>query len=330
MIFSEEKWKKGNEQDANIPLSASLSFSKVAPSLANAQEMFLNPLLGSALVAQLESAYTKDNPDAAMATLLKMCQNAVVNLTLWYYFDLLQMRVTDQGFHRQGSEDWQQPYKYQEDRIREGFKHRGFNALDGLLDYLYDNVTTYPAFERSTAYTNKRGAVVRSKKDVEQLVYIGGSTLVFLRLRTEFPTIEENRLVAVMGRTLYDLFRGWLVSPETFPSEKCNCTLEDLRERCAAVVVRHAVVRVIQQTGSLTDRGLYFDATAATGGNDNSSLPAPDMAIGDRLSLYKSDASVAEDNLRRFLSRRMDVFFDNHTPHHIIRNNEGKQAFFAM
>lgn len=330
MIFNEDNWKKGNEQDTYVPASATLSFSKVASSLNNAQEIFLNPLLGATLAAEMESAYLSPSPSPEMTALIKMSQQAVVNLAFWYYFDMLQLRITDQGFQRQESDSWHQPYKYQEDRLRECFKQRGFNALDQILDYLYDHIATYPSFAESRAWADMRSAVVRSKREVEELVYTGGSCLVFLRLRTEFSTVEETRLMTVMGRTLYEQFRGWLTFPDTFPSERCSCTLEELRRYCAAVVIRHAVARLLRQTGTLTDRGMYFDSTTASGEQNQVHQAADDQSIGDRLSLYDSDARMAENRLCRFLTHRMGDLFEGKGSSHIIRDNDGKQAFFAM
>lgn len=328
MIFSEGFWVKGGEQDAFVPVSATLSFSKMEAPLRNAQDMFLNPLLGEALTLELEEAYI-DRTEGWLK-LIRMSQSAVMNLAFWYYFDMLQMRITDQGFQRQESDNWQQPYKYQEDRLKANFKHRGFDGLDKILDYLYDNIETFGSFSQSPAYAEMKGAVVRNPSDVERLVYIGGSRLLFLRLRTEFETVEETRLVGVMGRDLYDRFRSWLVNPDGFPSEECDCSLEDLRQRCAAVVIRNAVIRLLKQTGTLTDKGLYFDILNASGQENHSRQPASDAAIGDRMALYESDAQVAEDNLRRFLSRRMSSMFEGGGPNHIIRDNDNKQAFFAM
>ena len=330
MIFSEELWVKGREQDAHIPVSASLSFCKMAPSLENTQEMFLNPLLGDELTSEMETAYRQGDIPAPMAELIKMAQKSVMNLTFWYYFDSLQMRITDQGFQRQGSEEWQQPYKYQEDRLRENFKIRGFNGLDQLLEYLYGNLADFPSFASSKAYTDIQKAIVRTMEDVNSCVYIGNSYLVFLRLRIEFASIEESRLVTVMGRDLYDKFRAWLIAPDTFPTDEATCTLEELRVKCATVVVRNAVVRLLKQTGTITDQGLYFNITAASGDNNRSLQPATDVAIGDRLVLYESDARMAEDNLSRFLSKRMPNLYEGRGLNHVVRDNDGRQAFFAM
>ena len=329
MIFSEDKWMKGNEQDAHVPVSATLSFAKVASSLANAQEMFLNPILGAALTAEIEAAYQSAAPSDDMSALIKMAQKAVVNLAFWYYFDMLQLRINDQGFQRQESDTWHTPFKYQEDRLRATFKQRGFNAIDQILDYLYEATGRYPSFRESPAFADMQRAVVRSKSEVEQLVYIGGSYLVFLRLRTEFATVEETRLMTVMGRTLYEQFRAWLINPASFP-DTATCTLEDLRRKCAAVVIRHAVTRLIRLTGTLTDRGLYFEATATAGEQNHTLQPADDTAIGDRLALYDTDARTAEDNLRRFLSRHLEELYDTPPQNHILRDNDGHQAFFAM
>ena len=76
-------------------------------------------------------------------------------MAFFYNFDALQLRITDQGFQRQGSEDWQQAFKYQEDRLRDGFRTKGFNAIDEMLDFLDENVSTFTQYEESTAYAER-------------------------------------------------------------------------------------------------------------------------------------------------------------------------------
>jgi hypothetical protein len=134
MLFTEDNFRDG-EMKMLIPVSTGLSWQKLAPSLAAAQHDYLLPLLGKRLNAEMNGIYLRERTtrSEAESEALLWARRAVANLALWSHFDALNLRISDQGFQRQGSEDWQPAYKYQEDALRRQFAHDGFNALDALL-----------------------------------------------------------------------------------------------------------------------------------------------------------------------------------------------------
>lgn len=330
MIFSKEKWNGAKEISVFVPASASLSFSKMEAPLSDAQQMFLLPLVESSLMERIEKIYAgQETADKGELQLLAYAQRSVANLAFWYHFDALNLRISDQGFQRQGSGDWQGAYKYQEDRMRDKFKNSGFNALDALLDFVEDNIEKFPEYKETKCWKERSKAIVRSPKEVDRFVCIYGSHIVFMRLQAEFRTVEEYQLRPILGDTLYLDMRKWLDGKESFPAEPA-CSLEDLRLACADYVVRTAVARLVKQTGSLTDRGLYFQQTeSGTYGNDALS-PASDRQIGDRLAMYEADAARSAAALTSFINNFMGGYVDDSTDNGNIRDNNGHNAFFTL
>ena len=171
---------------------------------------------------------------------------------------------------------------------------------------------------------------MRSPREANQFVFINSSHIVFMRLQGEFRTVEEYNLQPILGSSLYALLRQWLSGEAEFPSDECVCTLDQLRLACADFVVRKAAARLLRQTGSLTERGLYFSATAASGSYGNDTLaPASDRQIGDRCALADLDAHRAEASLHSFLNNYMGSFVTAQTSGP-IRDNDSHAAFFAM
>lgn len=332
MLFSKDRWDNGRQMSPFVPVSASLSFAKMEAPLAGAEQQYLQPLLGEAMTARLHDL--ADNPpegDTLATQLVMAARRAVANLAFWHDFDALNLRISDQGFQRQGSADWQGAYKYQEDRMREAFKNRGYNALDYVLEFLEDHIDSYPEFRQSQCYTDRSRAIVRSPREANQFVFINASYIVFMRLQGEFRTVEEYDLAAILGDTLYRSLRRWLNGDEEFPSDRCICTLDQLRLACADFVVKKAAARLLRQTGSLTERGLYFSATAASGnyGNDTAT-PASDRQIGDRTALADVDAHRAEASLKVFINNYMGDLANTAASTSPMRDNDGHAAFFTM
>ena len=331
MLFSKEKWNNGKEMGAYVPTSASLSFEKVESSLQSADDLFLAPLLGDGLMAAIEAIYGKEDASRTPEerVLLTLAQRAEANLAFFYNFDALQLRITDQGFQRQGSDDWQQAYKYQEDRLRDGFRTKGFNAIDAMLDFLDDRLAEFPAYESAPAYTSRQKAIVRNTDEVQLWVNIGHSALMFLRFAAEFATVEETVLQATMGDAFYQQLLKWLNGDEEYPAGEYDLTLEQLRRRCGRLVVTATAVRLLKKTGTLTDRGLYFENVTAAAGENHTRTAASDAQIGDRLAIYERDQQAAEANLRDVIKTYYPDFSDG-TDGHVIRDNDHHAAFFAM
>lgn len=331
MLFSKEKWNNAREIAPFVPTSASLSFAKMEAPLAGAEDQFVKPLLGEKMADRLTQCYL--NPpegDVLASQLLQIARRAVVNLAFWHDFDALNLRITDQGFQRQGSADWQGAYKYQEDRMREAFRNRGFNALDFLLDFLEDHVDHFTEFRESQCYSDRSKAIVRSPREANMYVFINSSHIVFMRLQGEFRTVEEYDLAAILGNSLYQQLRRWLNGEEEFPEDKALCKLEQFRLACADFVVKKAAARLIRKTGSLTERGLYFSATAANSLGNDTLTPASDRQIGDRTALADVDAHRAAAALQCFIKNYMGAIVDGQTNMGPLRDNDNHNAFFAM
>ena len=330
MIFSHDNWDNGREIGRYVPTSASLSFEKMQSSLSNVQELFLIPLLGDDMMETIEDIYERvemDDLTDEERKLLRLAQRAVANLAFWYDFDNLQVRISDQGFQRQGSEDWQQTYKYQEDRLREGFKVKGFNALDRLLTYLADHAAMFTNYEFSPADKARKKAIVRTVAEVQRYVNIENSAILFLRLAAEFPTVEEVELQGVLGSELYWQLRDYLDSLADGGNE--DTELEALREQCVRVMVNGAALRLLKQTGSLTDKGLYFEAVTANNSENRTRNAASDTAIGDRLNFYQSDLDNSKTLLHLYIRDNLPDYAAANDGH-VIRDNDGRSGFFAM
>lgn len=351
MLFTELQWKNDREMDRFIPVSASLSWAKIKGSLARAEDDFLLPLLGDELLTKLNAQNTlvaeadDEDEQKAMVDVLECAKKAVAHLAFFSDFDALNLRITDQGFQRQQSENqtFVSAYKYQEDALRNTFRNRGFNALDRLLSLLMKHIEYYPEFKESPGYGRRTRHIVRSVADVQQVYDINASNIIFLRLLPVFSTVEELTLQPILGNTLYDELKEWLQqgSPEnatTNPDDnpgtdgdnnKDNAFFVSLRRQCCAVVVMAAVIRLLRTTGSITDRGMFFSREKAVAGGNMEAEPTADS----RLALTVADA---ERSLKGYTARLVG-FVAKHGEHaagnpihaYDRESNDEKRAFWA-
>ncbi|GAB6122282.1 DUF6712 family protein [Dysgonomonas termitidis] len=330
MIFSENKWSDGDELRPYIPISTSLSFRNMNPAFQNAFGLFIRPVMGNAVVERLQEIYDavvdisiiREDTDDKEIKLLYYGQRANAFLAYWYDYDELQVLIGDAGIKRQDSEKTKTPYKYQEHSLKEGFKQKGFDALDNLIAYLEENTDEFPEYLDSENYTRTKDAIVRSTQEVNGYYPVNNSRLVFLRLKPAFRVIEDTVIAPRLGAILYNEFKEALMQDS--PDEKYL----KLREKLLPVVVFYGVRKLILETGSLTDRGLFFTSLKGGDGSYMSLDPVADNRIAMQADKAEADAISYWLLAEQYLKTAFGIPPSNakKIPN---RDNNGKKSFWA-
>lgn len=325
MVFSKEKWDKAAELNRFIPVSAALYFESVQSSLEDAWRLFVLPLLGEALAEEIEAYYKGDAPTILQLKALEECQRAVANLAFWYNYTELNVRISDQGMQRQESDgSFKQTFKYQEDQLRASFKNKGFNALDRLIDIFDKNRADFPLYEQSPAYALRKSAIVRSTAEVDANYFINKSHLIFLRLKPIFKFVEETVLPSVLG---VELNRALMVAVKDGQEMIGGTTTEEFRLRCASFVVLKSIAQLIRQTGSLTDRGLYF--AQLNEGDGNLSARAADKEAALSLAAdVELQAEAYLSQLMNFIRSGLPDYYKGRQSDVLSRDNNHKRTMF--
>lgn len=329
MIFSEHNWNKAEEIRAFVKVNTAVSFAMMETPLNNAFNLFIKPLLGPSLSARLVEIYNNDTPQNTEEELLRIAQRANANLALWYEFDAISVRITDAGFQRQESESgtFKPAYKYQEDNLRQSYKNKGFNALDEMLDFLYLHISDFPEFADSNTYKSQRSTIIRSTADVNNVVFINNSRLVFLRLQTHLKFVETMLLIPAIGEDLYNHLIDSLLNDPVEEIEKKH--IEMLRKACANYIVVMAVRRLMMETGSLTDRGLYFTTVEAGEKGNEKRQPLETDRIAIQIQNLKADADMYMGTLQRVISAHFPEFHAGNPQRVFDRDNDHKRTFWA-
>ena len=335
MVFSKEKWKGDEGIGMFVHASNALSWETMAGPLEQAWQLFVVPLLGDELCATVDSIFGKAASERSVEEkrVLWYVQGAVANLALWHSFTELNVRLTDQGHQRQETENFKSVYKYQERELCQSYRNKGFNSLDGLMAYLDAHSSVFSGWSAAPANVRRKKAVVRNTGEVNDVVFINSSTIVFLRLQPILARLEQTDLPVILGRKLYDTFMEKLgdASPQSELEERTIglTTVEELRVRVGRVLVNKAVAELIRQTGSLTDRGLYFETvTAGREGDSVSSVPTS----AERLQLadvYERSAMAQYHTLSNFIELNIPDLYAGHPSDVFKRDNEGKRTFWA-
>jgi hypothetical protein len=325
MIFSKEKWNESQEIKQYIVVSKAISFEKMESPLRNAFDLFLVPLLGESMTERLQEIYNSENRSEKEEKLLCLAQRANANLAFFYEFDEINLRITDSGFQRQDTESFKSLFKYQENHLKQNFKNVGFNALDNLLAFLEKETEVFPEYLQSPAYSSSKESIVRNTEEVNRTYFINDSRLDFLRLRTHFDFAEESFLRPALGDKLYEELKRRL--REGDQTEKAKT--EELRIRCARVIIMEAVHRLLMETGSLTDRGLYFSSIHSGADNDENEKPVEVERLSVQVRGAETDREVYLTSLMRYVRQAFPDWYGGNPQKVFDRNNDHKRTFWA-
>lgn len=325
MVFSKEKWNDAAELNQFIPVSAALYFESVQSSLEDAWRLFVLPLLGEALAEEIEAYYDDEEPTALQLKVLNECQRAVANLAFWYNYDELNIRISDQGMQRQESDgSFKQTYKYQEDQLKTSFKNKGFNALDRVIDLLDKHQKDFPLYEQSPAYASRKSSIVRSTAEVDANYFINNSHLIFLRLKPIFKSVEDTVLQPALGDALYQALTKALKDGTEVLGDT---TTEEFRQRCASFVVLKSIAKLVRQTGSLTDRGLYF-ASIHEGDGNLSVRPSDRETALSLAGDLEREADTRLNQLMNFIQLNLPAYYKGRQSDVLNRDNNHKRTVF--
>lgn len=331
MLFSRNFWEENEEMNRIIPVSSALSFERVESSLRDAEEMFLVPVLGEKLMAKVAEIYasasvaSSGDAQSLDERLLKMLQRAEANLALWYNFDELNVRITDQGFQRQTTENFTGAYKYQEDNLKRNFKTKGMNALDAAITFLMEHEKDFSDFKESVAYKHRKTAIVKSLSEADKIYCIYQSPLVWLRLEPVIREVEETILPGMIGDKCYDALRKALDKKEEKIGEELT---ETLRMKVARYVVTLAVSMLLKRGGTLTDRGLYFEKEVATNLSGTASVPA-ELENVYKLAREVGDIAIRYRNLLdKYIRNSLPDLYGGSESDVLMRDNDNHSCVF--
>lgn len=321
MIFSNDRWNKGREFQRVIRSSSAVEFESFEVVLRESFDLFIRPLLGEEMTNRLVLEYQENS---GLDTVVLMAQRANANLALWYNFNELTVTVSGGGIQRVEAGDNKGLYKYQERELKEGYKTKGFNALDDLLLYLEQNVDDYAEFKNSPAYNYRRSALIPGAETVQMYLSIERSRLLFLRMQPHIRFIENTRLASLIGEGLLSDMRDKMTSGELEP------IYSGLINSIQPVIILLAAARLVRQAGNLTDKGLYFTSVQATSGGDEMVSPAESGERETCARQLEQDAKDYQALADRYIKDKFPDFYQGKNSEVMFVDNDNLKIFWGL
>lgn len=309
-----------------VPVSQALSDEQIIPSINAAWDNFIVPILGKACADELLDAIKSEDDNKLEA--VRIARIATANLAFFFNFTELSVHITDQGFQRQEGDTFKPLYRYQEIDLKGSFRNKGFNAIERLIDFLFEHAELFSHFKESAVFVARSKAVVKSPDEIERLVFINRSYLIYMTLVSRFNRIMDVKLEPVIGPKAMELLRNYLSGGIDADSSDAILA-EKLRMKVVPVVVLQALAEHVTTVGEISDRGLFYSQTAAASHESQENKPARDA---DRLRLraqFMEDAHHYEHVLLRFIRTEMPDKYAGLPCDALNRDNNNHNTFWA-
>lgn len=311
------------------------SMDRFSPHILNGETKFMKPLLLGMFdeVQEFYDAKTQrpEDPDAAviwddMTELVFKCQKSIIHLAFWIGFQNLNSTISNSGFKRSESDKMKSLFHYQEDELKTYFRNAGFNAMDEMLAFVEENISSFSEFKASANYTLIRQSFIPDTKTYDGIVHIAGSRLTFLRLRNHMNLVEDMDIYPILGAAIYTTIKEEMVKDE--PDAKVLKILPYIRKPIAYL----SSALLMEESGAdLTEKGLYFDSTRAIDNNIGENQPSSDSRIAILVARNRAIGNAYLDQLKSYLVANIADWpaYSGQTGSVLRRDNNGKKTFWA-
>jgi hypothetical protein len=305
-----------NEIRQFIPIDQNLNIQSIEPSIAEAEELYIKPVLG-AYYPILTDAYATsmgtgedEEPDADAMALLPLVQRSLAYYALYLSVENLGSNVGDMGIQQQNGRDSMPAPRWKVQALQMKYLTSADRFADNFLAYLEDQATTEKYSEwytDSTANTSISGYIVHSTRIASKYIDINESRRIFLRLKKRIREVERTEVKRLICTDQYEEILEQLANTGEGELSEANRALLDKLE---PYIAKRALYLTIPSLAiSLTHEGLTLYSS-------NDSVVSKAVATGKEKEDYMKALRLAEwsgyeadeEELRKFIADNINDY----------------------
>lgn len=259
-----------------VNVNISLNYKDVEPHLKRVELDIIRKAIGATQLAAFEASLQSSGSGSASSSAssgtttfqegLDLIRFAEANLALMMWSQTGSVQISSTGIHRVEASTEKggkkSAFQYQEEGVKEAFKNAGYNYLNLALTFMDANLTVFSAFAASAEITQYRGGIIYNVSQFEDAYSIGGSYLVFARLKPLLSAAEDFEIAPAIGNTLTDKLRAEVLKQSNFDTK-----LQTLLPKIRKAIAHFAIADMMCQPGEITDQGLIFKGIEAVSSN---------------------------------------------------------------
>lgn len=298
-----------------VNVNTSLQFTDVEKYLRRVERDIIRKAISAAQLAAFETyGQGSGSGSGSSASVLNEVYDLILfaeaNLAMYLWMKTGGIQLSTSGIHRFESDSERgggkkSAFQYQEITAREEFKTAGFNYLDAALAMMDQNLSSFPAFAESAEFAQYRGGIIYTVAQMNSVYSIGGSYLVFSRLKPLFEATEDFEIMPAIGETLLGKLRAEVLKKTDFDTK-----LQALLPKVRKVIAHYAVAELLRQPGEITDRGLIFEGIEAVNSNFQTRTQVSDAQAQQRINQAREYALNYLSALKTFLQTNITDYPD--------------------
>jgi hypothetical protein len=197
---------------AAVPVFNSMSWGIILPSVEQAEEDYLKPILGTTEYDNLVTASGSlpyAGNDLALYDKLKA---PLAQVTAFLAVPDLDVNLSTHGFTVHKDETSAPASQKRVEQFRLSQLRKAMSGFDRLLAWLEENKATYTDWAAGEGYTELKQGFVNTTAEFNQVVDIANSRHLFMRLRPYRTKVEQYELKSYLGEDLYNEIKGQIAA----------------------------------------------------------------------------------------------------------------------
>lgn len=165
--------------------------------------MNLGPELSGSLSASNSQSIQVETP-AALAAILSLVQNVLINFSYYIGADEFGVHVSDAGIQIISDETHKQAFQWQVNAAKNSWLNKAYLFSDVLLSYLESHSDEYPSWKNSECFTKRLDSLLYTTGQFNDEYFIKNSRRLFLALKPIIRSIESKYAMPTLSQAYYD------------------------------------------------------------------------------------------------------------------------------
>lgn len=195
-------------KDIHPRLVSSTSKDSWIPNFDAAEYKYLVPLTGTTLYNTILTKYEANSLTTIETTLLRKMQALVVAAAYLDEAPRNTAKITDNGIRSANSAEMQRIYGWEYKEFKQGLTDLYYDSMEVLLNWLYDNKSSFSDWTGSTAYTSFSSLLIKNGTDFNDQYRMHQPMRTYWMLRGVVVDVQDNYHRITLGDDLLEYFVG--------------------------------------------------------------------------------------------------------------------------
>lgn len=182
-----------------VEVSVDLEILSITPSINKAERRFIKPILGS-FFSDVQGYYNDQTSITSLQKeLIELVNAATGPLALWYYCQVGGVSMDSSGIYKPKNDNRWNLGEAEQVRLEKAFLSSGLDALEDLLIFLSNNLTTFPSYANSDARADYNNSLVPSATVVQKVFTLLHPQVTYRALRESIIYVEDRVANVMQG-----------------------------------------------------------------------------------------------------------------------------------